>query len=142
MVVSLGNCLNNKLCWILGNSNTAIAVNIDVMHHPLTLTDREGMRLRHREIVHGLHLLNDFKRLDYAVATIQREDGIPGFEIAGYEPFSFSRIEGMVWRGFDDFAVDGQIGNRWVVVDIRVGDFIFPDFVRSMINSLTWRLLP
>ncbi len=56
------------------------------MRHPSTITNRESMRLRHREIVHGLHPLNDFKRLDRAVTAIQREDAIPSFEIACYVP--------------------------------------------------------
>ncbi len=47
------------------------------MYNPPTLADGESVRLRHGEIVHGLHPLDNFNRLDRTVAAIQREDVIP-----------------------------------------------------------------
>lgn len=43
--------------------------------------------------------------LCHAIAFMGRENAISRFQVARHDPFTFGGIEGMIGRGFDDFAI-------------------------------------
>ncbi|MEP7289913.1 MAG: hypothetical protein ABI947_29560 [Chloroflexota bacterium] len=88
------------------------------MHQPLLPTDKERMRLVHREIVHALDLHLCVVNLDHPKAAIGLADMLTDLEIHRLDPAAFLRVEGMSRCGLDLFAVDGQVLHG----EVQVGD--------------------
>ena len=66
--------------------------------------------------------MDDGNTFNCTETTIQIADLITGFEITRVDPFTIGCVEGMFRRRFDQFAVDGQMDDDRVVVDVSRGD--------------------
>ncbi|NOK58818.1 MAG: hypothetical protein GFH27_549301n154 [Chloroflexi bacterium AL-W] len=92
------------------------------MHQPALGADKEGVCLGHGEIVHYLGLTLHRNELDHAVRAISFADVSTHPQVARVDPAAFERVEGVLGRGLQQFAVEEQMHLRGVGVHHHIGD--------------------
>jgi hypothetical protein len=91
------------------------------------------MRFIDSKVVHLLRISDKDNRLDCTELAIQTVDQLANFEFPGVDPLTLTCIEGMLWCGLDQLAVDGQMNDDWVFVRDRVRDFVFACYTGGLV---------
>ena len=92
------------------------------MHQPCFITDEEGEGLSDGEIVHALGALFKLNRLDEPILAVGLAHGHPRPQLAGVDPAAQQDAEGVLRRGLDPLAAQGELNDDRVEVREGVGD--------------------
>jgi len=99
------------------------------MHQPLTVAHEEGVRFVNGEIIHLLRGFFDGDGFNFARGAVRVADVIANFQIFRVYPTFIFHEEGMLMRGFQFFAVNGEVDDGFIRVMDGVRDGVERDFV-------------
>ena len=85
-----------------------------IMDKPFTLTDKEGVRLIDREVVHGLSDSNKLHTANDTVAAIHLLNKFTNLQVTCIDPLLVASKEWMRRCGFDGLPINDQINSHFI----------------------------